>query len=139
MTAESRLPREILDRATLRGNEYAWRIEDIPEVIEAARRTDLINVGGQLQFRLPEGTCECYWVEVGTYKSVSKDLPWEERVARTAEAALAEFKRLPARYDFVREGWRAFGPHLQKVIDEGRNPSEFMCFVWYVADAKTAE
>jgi hypothetical protein len=138
-TPQSLLPREILDRATLRGKEYAWRLEDIPTVIKAARRAALVNIGGQLQFRFPDGgTCECYWVEVDTFKSVSKTLPWKERVARTADAALADFKQLPSKYDFLQEGWRGFGKHLQEIVDQGRDPAEFMCFVWYVTDAETA-
>jgi hypothetical protein len=140
MSSWSRLPREILDRATLCGNEYAWRIEDIPEVIEATRQASLVNIGGQLQFRIPDvGTCECYWVEVDTYKSVPKSLPWDERVNRTAEVALADFQQLAAKYDFVEEGRRGFDEHLQKIVEGGGNPAEFACFVWYVIDEIDAE
>jgi hypothetical protein len=32
---ELRLPHDVLQRATLRGNEYAWPVEYIPKVIEA--------------------------------------------------------------------------------------------------------
>jgi hypothetical protein len=74
--AEQHLPADILQRASLRGGEYAWLIKDVPSVIAAAKRANLVNIGGQLQFRIPdEGTCECYWVNVDTYRSVSKDLP----------------------------------------------------------------
>jgi hypothetical protein len=86
-------PPEVLQGASLAGNEYEWRVKDIPDVIEAARLSNLISIGGQLQFRLPDGgTCECYWVEVDTYKSVDKALPWQERVTRTAEVALRDFQ-----------------------------------------------
>jgi hypothetical protein len=30
------------------GGEYAWRVDDIPLVIDAARAAGLVNVGGQL-------------------------------------------------------------------------------------------
>jgi hypothetical protein len=89
---ELRLPHQILRRASLRGNEYAWPIEDICKVIEAAHQANLASIGRQLQFRLPDGgTCECYWVEVDTYKSVSASVPWQERVEQTAAVALADF------------------------------------------------
>ena len=53
------LPKHIVAKATRRGNEYAWPIEDIPTVIDAASDEGLLNVGGQLQFRIPKGgTCE---------------------------------------------------------------------------------
>ena len=132
MSSLDRLPKELLMRASLQDGEYAWRISDIPEVIEAARKADLVNIGGQLQFRIPDGTCECYWLEVDTYKSVPKSLSWGERVARTAEVALADFTRLVSEYDFLEEGRREFGPHLKELEDRGENLADFICFVWYV-------
>lgn len=123
---EDALPPDILQRA-FAGNELAWRISDIPAVISAARDANLINVGGQLQFRPDRGTCECYRVEVDTYNSVDKSLPWKERVRRTAEVGLNDFEALPHRFDFIAEGRSGFGRHLA-----GRDPAEFMCFVWYV-------
>jgi hypothetical protein len=125
--------KELIDRASLRGNEYAWRLSDIPKVIRAARDAGLVNVGGQLQFRLPDGgTCECYWVEVDTFKSVPAGLPWGERVTRTAEIALADFASLESSYDLMAEGRRAFDSHLREVEARGIDPAETMCFVWYL-------
>jgi hypothetical protein len=125
MNCEKLLPESILKRAALRGNEYAWPIADIPEVIEAARDAGLISIGGQLQFRLPQGKIfERYWIEVDTYKSVSQELPWTERVTRTAEVALAQFEMLQSKYDFLEEG--------------KEYPADAMCFVWYVLDEEEA-
>jgi hypothetical protein len=135
------LPPEILQRASRAGNEYAWGVHDIPDVIEAARLSNLVSIGGQLQFRLPDGsTCECYWVDVDTYKSVDTTLPWQERVTRTAEVALRDFQALQARFDFISEG-RGFAA-LDALVAQGRDPADFICFVWYVmseADAKAQD
>lgn len=115
-------------RTSSPGEQYAWRLEDIPQVIEAARFLNLISIGGQLQFRLPDGgTCECYWVDVDTYKSVDKRLPWTERVNRTAEAALRDFEALPKRYDFIAEGRVAFASYLDGLVAQGRS-SRFHVF-----------
>lgn len=131
--SELALPPEILQRASLAGNEYAWRIQDIPNVIEAARASNLISVGGQLQFRLPDGgTCECYWVEVTTSTSVAKALLWPERVRLTAEVALRDFKTLQEQLDFIAEGRVGFARYLDALLAEGRDPADSMCFVWYV-------
>jgi len=129
------LPKEILQKSDLKGNEHAWRIADIPAVIEAARAAGLVNVGGQLQFRIPEevgkGTSECYWVEVDTYKKVPESLPWSDRVAETAKVALADFLALPTKYDFQKEGegaarvFQKFGQPIAEI-------EEMMWFVWYV-------
>lgn len=132
-SAEGALPPDILARASPAGNEYAWPIADIPAVIEAARAANLVSIGGQLQFRLPNGgTCECCWVEVDTYKSVDNALPWSERVVRTAEAAARDFTALRDRFDFIAEGHKAFASYLDALLAQGRDPADAMCFVWYV-------
>lgn len=130
---EKKLPADLLANATLRGREYAWALSDIPLVIEAARAANLVNVGGQLQFRIPDGgTCECHWVEVDTYNTVDPKLPWEERVARTATVAARDFAALPDRFDFVEEGMKGFAKHLKAFTATGGNLADAMCFVWYL-------
>ena len=100
-SAYARLPAPVLHRASLRGNEYAWPVADIPLVIGTARDAGLISVGGQFQYRLPDnGTCECYWIEVDTYRAVPKELPWDERVLKTAEVALRDFAELSSTYSW---------------------------------------
>jgi hypothetical protein len=126
------MPQELMAAASLRGKEYAWSLDLIPLVIEAARRANLVSVGGQLQFRLPEGTTECYWIAVDTYASVSKALSWAEQVRLTAEAALRDFDALKAKWDFVAEGRKAFGEHFARFEAGGGHMEDAMCFVWYV-------
>ena len=131
--AEQSLPQVLLQSASLRGNEYAWQIDDIPKVIEAARQANLVNIGGQLQFRLPDGsTCECYWVQVDTYRSMPGLLTWQELVERIATVALADFSNLLSEFDFLVEGRRAFAKHLDALEQQGQDPKQAMCFVWYL-------
>ena len=134
--AEHRLPMELLSRASLSSNEYAWPLSDIPDVIESARQKGLLNVGGQLQFRLPDGgTCECHWVEVDTYKSVPNTLPWLARVDEAARDAAISFSRLKDKFDFVAEGRRGFSESLESLSTPELDKA--MCFVWYVSDEQT--
>lgn len=136
--AELLLPKEILGRATLRENEYAWPIAEIPSVIDAARLSNLVNIGGQLQFRIPNGgTCECHWVQVDTYQDVSYDLPWDERVNATAKSAHAQFQSLCRKYDFPAEIMKEFAQHLEGIDLQESTMSEALCFVWYVEGPKT--
>jgi hypothetical protein len=130
MFATEELPFEILQRASLRDKEYAWPVDEIPAVIEAARKANFVNVGGQLQFRFPDAICECYWIEVDTYKLVSSDLPWLERVEKTASAAVEAFGNLQRAKDFLKEG-RSF-EHVSRFEAEGGSLNAAMCFVWYV-------
>lgn len=131
--SEKLLPDDLLERATLRGNEYAWRVDDIPKVIEAAREANLVSIGGQLQFRFADGgTCDCYWIDVDTSRTVSSSLPWPERVIRAAEAALSDFQELRASYDFLAEGRTAFAHEFETREADGGDLAAAMCFVWYV-------
>ena len=131
--SESLLPQDVRARGTLRGNEWAWPIAEIPLVVEAARLAKLASIGGQLQFRFPGGgTCELYWIEVDTLKVIPPDLPWEEQVERTAIAALSQFEDLQRRFDFLAEGQSAFGRYLDEFASSGGDPRDAMCFVWYV-------
>jgi hypothetical protein len=130
---EKSLPDELLRRASVRGYEYAWRIADIPEVIEATKLAGMISIGGQLQFRLPNGpTCECYWVEVDTLRTISADLSKNELIAQSASVALSDFNMLKNNYDFVAEGRSSFGKFFQECEVEGGDPKDAMWFVWYV-------
>jgi len=136
LSAETLLPSEILERSTFDGSEYAWHPSDIPAVIRAAEAANLLNVGGQLQFRLPGATCECYWVDVTT--DDEPELTWIERVARSAAQALADFEIVKAKYDFIAEGRRAFQKRLDDFQASGGDLSEAMCFVWYVETSESA-
>lgn len=131
---ETLLPKELIARASLRGREYAWPISDIPKVIEAARSCGLVSIGGQLQFRFPDGpTCECYWVEVDTYKAMPAGIAsWSDRVALSAEAAKATFEKLLETYDFVEEGRKAFAQAFSDFEKSSQDASGAMCFVWYL-------
>lgn len=135
----SLLPPDLIGRASLRGQEYAWVPDDIPALIEAAHQANLVNIGGQLQFRFSGGeTCECYWVQVDTYKSVSKLLPWPERVRLTAEVAHEAFSKLPSDWDFAVEGRKAFGDQFGAVERIGEDPMKSACFVWYILSEERA-
>jgi hypothetical protein len=130
---EDRLPTETLAKSSVRGGEYAWRPMDIPGVIAAARAADLASIGGQPQLRLPNGaTCECYWIEVDTHKTVQEGLSWPERVAATASAALEQYKQLISQHDFLAAALAAFPGHVEAFEKSGGDTSEALWFVWYV-------
>ncbi len=132
MTNGAGLPQHLIDRASHRGGELAWTLDDIPEVIRAARDAKLVNVGGHLQYRFQgAGTCECYWIEVDTYKSVSTSLPWQERVDQTAAITLADFSRMCTEADFLTEGRNAFPAAFAEFEGKGQDATQARCFVWY--------
>lgn len=132
------LPPDIMRRAFPGGPEYAWPIADIPAVIRAAHDCNLVSIGGQLQFRILNiATCECAYVEVDTYRSVSKSESWQDRVTKTHDVALEQFARLKDEYDFVKEGRRY--EVLSAFEAAGGQLEDVMCFVWYVESKLRAE
>ena len=64
-------------------------------------------------------------------------MPWEERVARSAVEALADFEAIQSKFDFIAEGRRGFEKHFDDFEANGGDLSETMCFVWYVETEET--
>ena len=51
------LPTEILQKAIVSGKEYGRKRTDFKEVVDKAVEVGLGIIGGQVQFKLPDGTC----------------------------------------------------------------------------------
>lgn len=123
---------ELRSLAYRSGNEWGWQPEDIPLVIDEAERLSLLNVGGQLQFLMPDGTYECYWVEVDALADEPDGLTWAERVALSAAAARKKMADISRRLDFVEEGRKAFAAPITAYEATGGNIRDRMCFIWYL-------
>ncbi|MHB8968590.1 MAG: hypothetical protein ACYC5A_10285 [Thermoleophilia bacterium] len=59
MESEELLPASIKERVIRSGNQWGWRPEDVLDVLEAADKTGLANLGGQVQFVFPDGYANC--------------------------------------------------------------------------------
>jgi hypothetical protein len=129
---ESRLPPEILAKADLRHNEYAWRVEDLPAVIAAAKTLNLLNLGGQLQLRTAGAIGEVYWVAVDPCQNVPEDLPWDVRVRMAAEFSLRDLAEIQAEFDFLQELRDAFPEPVAKLLTRGDKLEDALWFAWYV-------
>ncbi|MGO6814677.1 hypothetical protein [Rhizobium leguminosarum] len=129
---EMLLPDTLRSAACRSGSEWGWQPETIPLVIDEAEKLGLLNVGGQLQFLMPEGTCECYWVEVNALMGEADSLTWAERVALSATAARQQMVDISLRYDFIEEGRKAFADPFAAYEATGGNVRDRMCFIWYL-------
>ncbi|MFT4074788.1 MAG: hypothetical protein QM647_04585 [Asticcacaulis sp.] len=136
--AEKLLPAEILAKADFRQNEYAWRIADLPQVIEAARALGLRNIGGQLQIRTPDAIGECDWVQIDACQLIPPVLPWEAQVEMAANVALQDLQMLKAEFNFGKEISEAFPEPVARFIEAGGTLEEAVWFVWYVDTEETA-
>lgn len=81
----------ILAKASLVGTEYAWPSASVEEAIQDARHHCFATIGGQAQFRLPDATCEMYWIDIDPKGRSSKET-WREYVDRSAAEAIQKFR-----------------------------------------------
>jgi hypothetical protein len=123
---EALLPPAILAKATRRGNEYAWPFACVEEAIMGAQASALATLGGQAQFRIPEGTCEMYWLDADASDRRIGE-PWPEFVTRSAQEVLTWFRERVVGADFLAEArqW----PILREKIEDGVNVLDYLCFV----------
>ena len=54
METVEKLPKEIIEKSFRSGNEFGWKINDVPLVINAAVENNLAVIGGQVQFVLED-------------------------------------------------------------------------------------
>jgi hypothetical protein len=131
---EGRLPETILKKAIKSGNEFGWRQTDFIETIEAARKLKMGIVGGQVQYVLPGGTCELYWL---AYDPTSRQPGenWVEYCNRTADETIKKFKDLIEKTDFEKE--TSSFDFLQERKSKGLNIEDYRTFIIYFDDKET--
>lgn len=134
-TEEQFLPKQILARAIRSGNEFGWRQQDIIEVVMAAKSVGLGIIGGQVQFVLPDGTCELYWFKYDTEERQSGET-WPQYCDRTAKECIAKFQKLVDTTDFTKEGIQNFD-FLKIKAAEGVDLSQYLAFILYFNDHET--
>ena len=128
---DNKLPADVSEGAALRGNEYAWTISSFPNALMNAKRHGYACLGGQFQFRVPDGsTCEMYWLHADSTERREGE-SWMQYSHRSCTEVLQNFERRIDMTDFAKEvkEWR-------KVID----PKRDLVFVaYFVSPADLAE
>jgi hypothetical protein len=111
------LPIEIVKQASLRGNEYGWPISAFPQALTQARSMGIACIGGQFQFRLPESTCEMYWLNADASDRLP-DEAWSDYSNRSCSELLSKFEELVYKTDFVKEaaGWKLHANALETLV-----------------------
>jgi hypothetical protein len=122
------LPQAFLSKASLRGREYAWPLDAVEDVITAAAQNAFACIGGQAQFRIPDGTCEMYWLSIERGKRLPEEA-WENYVKRSSTETLSQFRALRQKTDFMKEAlsW----PDVAKLLARGDDLNQYLCFVLY--------
>ena len=131
---EKRLPETILKKAIKSGYEYGWRQTDFIETIETARKLKMGIVGGQVQYILPDGTCELYWLTYDpTERQTGED--WNKYCNRTADETINKFKDLISKTDFEKEALTF--DFLRDKKSKGINIEDYKTFIVYFNDLET--
>jgi len=130
-----RLPKSLLDRAIRSGNEFGWRQTDFLEVVEAARKEKLAILGGQVQYILPEGTCELYWLSYDPAERLQNE-SWLDYCTRTASKTINKFKLLISQTNIEREAITNF-ELLKDKNNSGASISDYLTFILYFDDSET--
>jgi hypothetical protein len=131
---EKRLPETILRKAIKNGNEFGWRQTDFIETIETARKLKLGIVGGQVQYVLPDGTCELYWLAYDPAERQTGE-NWIKYCNRTADETINKFKDLISKTDFEKEALTF--DFLKDKKDKGVNIEDYKFFIVYFNDIET--
>ena len=123
------LPLILINKASLVGLEYAWRVDDFPMVLTEAMKHQLACIGGQFQFRFPDGTAEMYWLKADSTPQRQNE-SWFAYAVRSTNEVGCEFHKLCSQTDFAKEAMK-WDFIRNKMEFEGINPIEYLCFVAY--------
>jgi len=113
MVDEHTLPDDLIVGATRRGNEYGWSIRAFPGALEAAEQLGYGCIGGQFQFRLPDATCEMYWLAADASDKLAGE-DWDAYRRRSLIEVAEGFTRLLRETDFDGEAskWAMVRDHV---------------------------
>jgi hypothetical protein len=123
---DNALPPDLIDGATLRGQEYAWKTSAFAKALAAAEQLGYACLGGQFQFRLRDGgTCEMYWLNADSTER-SPGESWSNYSRRSCQEVATEFRRLLTTTDFQKEalGW----PSVHDLIAAEPDLNEILVF-----------
>lgn len=97
------LPQDMLQGATLRGNEHGWTISSFPIALARAEARGYACLGGQFQFRLSDGsTCEMYWLNADSSERLPEE-SWSDYCHRSCSEVMERYQRLTSSADFSKE------------------------------------
>ncbi len=99
------LPSDVVEGATLRGNEYGWSTISFPVALDRAEAHGYACLGGQFQFRLGDGsTCEMYWLSADSKERLPGE-QWADYSRRSCSEVNQNFQRLISETDFSKEAF----------------------------------
>ena len=128
MDAKFTLPAELVEGASIQGNEYGWSLNSFPDAARRAESLGYACLGGQFQFRVSVGTCEMYWLSAdSTERQAEED--WPAYCVRSRVEVLDRFQQIVAGTDFLQEALQ--WPVLKSEMERGFDVIPTLVFVAY--------
>lgn len=100
----------------------------VDDAVDSAEACGLANLGGQAQFRFPDGVCELYWHSLDPTDRMPGE-PWPSYVRRSADEVRIQFRSIMGSVDFAAEVDR--WPFLHEKLLVGVPVLDHLCFVLY--------
>ena len=122
------LPAPLRDRCIRCGNETGWKKSDVVDVIECAPEASMATLGGQIQYRFPDATCELYWLSYDPSPR-SPNETWTKYCRRSSKEAISKFHDLPEPAG-IREQAKTFS-YLKDKLEQGVDIDEYQVFIIY--------
>ena len=129
------LPPKILCKAVRSGNEYGWKREDFQDVLNIVSNANIGIIGGQVQFKLPNGTCELYWHQYDSNDQIPNE-PWELYCQRTKKEVAKAFSKIPSNLELVKEATEYF-EFLAEEANNGVDIEQYLIFIIYFNTLET--
>ncbi len=122
------LPRDVLIGAPISGTEYGWTIASFPTALASAQAKGLACLGGQFQFRLPDGIYEMYWLEAhASDRGVGEC--WTDYARRSCSEIRQQFQQLVEQTNFVKEADHWPSLHLKERKESIQSPASFSLLI----------
>jgi hypothetical protein len=128
METRFKLPDQLVEGASINGNEYGWTIDAFPEAARRAESLGYACIGGQFQFRADAGTCEMYWLAADASERGHGET-WQEYCERSRAEVMDKFTKIVTETDFLAEAMK--WPVLKREIEEGTDVLSRLVFVAY--------
>jgi len=111
------------------GSEHGWRLQDVEDVVAAAQAARLATIGGQVQYQLPNATCEPYWLSYDASDRRTAEL-WVDYVERSATGGADQVQAAGVLRRTSRGG-DGVGANPQSNREGGLDPLAHLWFMLY--------
>src|SRR5580658_1052682 len=128
METRFKLPDQLVEGASINGNEYGWPIDAFPEAARRAESLGYACIGGQFQFRADVGVCEMYWLAADSSER-KRGEAWPEYRERSRAEVMDKFTKVVSETDFLAEAMK--WPVLKRAIEKGYDVLASLVFVAY--------